>query len=221
RVFYWQSVLDASTPPADDWTHVCATPYGVHAATGQESFAPRLTGDGGRTVVVEGTVGGDSTEASLAAPVSPSVTVESVEAETAVVAVDGDTHRVRQGDRTELALGEETVALADGGRTTATPTLVVRYPGDRTLYHPAVAATYDLFPSFGLDLDAAPRALDVASGPNVNEDAVADALGADLDARPYPERVLWQAFVHTAFGDDDPPGLAQFPSGLLAVWESA
>ncbi|MCD2202266.1 hypothetical protein [Halobacterium sp. KA-6] len=218
RVFYWRSVLDAATPPASEWDHVCATPYRVQPAREGERVTPALTADDGRTVVVEGTVGGDSTEAELAAGVAPEVTVERVAGGEVVVAAAGDCYRVERGERHELPLGEQRVEPPDGERATATPVLTVRYPGERTFYHPAVDASYRLFPSFGLDLDNVSHTLNIEPGPNVGEDAVAAALGVDLDSRPYAERVLWQAFVHTAFGDDAAPTLAQFPGGLLAVW---
>ncbi|MCG1002486.1 MULTISPECIES: hypothetical protein [Halobacterium] len=216
RVFYWRSVLDVSTPPASKWDVVCATPYRVHPASEGEAVSPALTADDGRTVVVEGTVGGDSTEAELAERQQVAVTIERVEAGGAVVVADGDRYHVERGQRRELPLGERRVELPDGERATATLVLSVRYPGDRTFYHPAIDATYRLFPSFGVDLDDAPPTLDVAPGPSVDEDAVAAELGVDLDSRPYAERVLWQAFVHTAFGEGAPT-LTQFPDGLLAV----
>ncbi|GAA0266569.1 hypothetical protein [Halobacterium noricense] len=218
RVFYWRSALDAAAPPASAWDNVCATPYRVQPASEGERVAPALTADDGRTVVVEGTAGGDSTEAELAAGDAPEVTVERVSAAEAVVAASGGTFRVESGERREYALDEQRVELPDGECATVTPVLTVRYPGERTFYHPAVDASYRLFPSFGLDLDVAPRTLDVEPGPNVGEDAVAAALGVDLDSRPYAEGVLWQAFVHIAFGDGTAPTLAQFPDGLLAVW---
>ncbi|MCD2200425.1 hypothetical protein LPA44_11035 [Halobacterium sp. KA-4] len=218
RVFYWRSVLDAAAPPASAWDHVCATPYGVQPASEDESVTPTLTADDGRTVVVEGTVSGDSTEAELAAGMAPDVSIERVDGDEVVVAAAGDRYRVACGERRELPLGEQRVELPDGEHATTTPVLTVRYPGKRTFYHPAVDASYRLFPSFGLDLANAPRVLDVEPGPNVDEEAVAAALGVDLDSRPYAERVLWQAFVHTAFGDNAAPTLAQFPDGLLPVW---
>ncbi|NIB98964.1 hypothetical protein [Halobacterium sp. R2-5] len=218
RVFYWRSVLDAAAPPAGEWAHVCATPYRVQPATAGETVAPGLVADGGQTVVVEGTVGGDSTETELAGGVAPDVSVERVDGAAAVVSAPGETYRVERGERRELPLGERRVQPVDGEPTAATPVLTVRYPGERAFYHPAVDATYRLFPSFGLDLDDAPRELAVEPGPTVGEDAVAAALGVELGARPYAERVLWQAFVHTAFGGDAAPTLAQFPDGLLAVW---
>lgn len=218
RVFYWRPVLGAAAPPAGEWSHVCATPYRVQPAGDGERVSPALTADGGRTVVVEGTVGGDSTEAELATSAAPAVTIERVAGDKAVVTAGGDRYRVARGQRRELPLGERRVELPDGEHATVTPVLSVRYPGERTFYHPAVDASYRLFPSFGLRLGDAPRELGVEPGPNVSEDAVAAALGADLDSRPYAERVLWQAFVHTAFGDDSVPTLAQFPDGLLAVW---
>jgi len=214
RVFYWRPVVGE---PPEAWRRVCATPYGVQPARDGE-ISPALTGDGGQTVVVEGTVGGDSREAELASEVTHDATIERVAEEQAVLAVGGERYRVERGQRRELPLGEREVELAGGERAVASPVLTVRYPGERAFYHPAVGADYRLFPSFGVDLEDAPLALDVEPGPNVDEDAVAAALGVDLDARPFAERVLWQAFVHTAFGGDAAPTLAQFPDGLLAVW---
>jgi len=218
RVFYWQPVLDATTPPSDCWTALCATPYRVQPTTTCGPVAPRLTSDDGQTVLVEGTVGGDATEAELADPVAHAVTIERIDDDEAVVSVSGDHHPVRQGRRAELQLDATTVRPADGTETATTPVLTVRYPGVRVFYHPAVDATYRLFPSFGLDLADLPRSLDVSLGANVDPAAVAGALGVELSERPYPERVLWQAFVHTAFGGDAPPTLGQFDTGLLAVW---
>jgi hypothetical protein len=34
----------------------------------------------------------------------------------------------------------------------------------------------------------------------LDDTALATQLGVDLSQRPYPERILWQAFTHTAFG---------------------
>lgn len=218
RVFYWQQVLDATTPPSDGWTAICATPHGVQPTTTCGPVDPRLTSDDGETVLVEGTVGGDATEAELADPVAHAVSIERIDDDAAVVSASGDHHRVQRGQRAELWLDATTVRLADGTETTTTPVLTVRYPGDRAFYHPAVDATYRLFPSFGLDLADVPRSLDVSPGANVDPETVAGAFDVDLSERPYAERVLWQAFVHTAFVGNAPPTLAQFDDGLLAVW---
>jgi hypothetical protein len=218
RVFYWQPVLDATTPPSGDWAALCATPYRVQPTTTPGPVDPRLTSDDGQTVLVEGTVGGDATEVDLADPVAHAVTIERIDDDAAVVSASDDHHRIQRGQRAEVWLDATTVRLADGTETATTPVLTVRYPGVRAFYHPAIDATYRLFPSFGLDLAEVPRSVDVSTGPNVDPEAVAEALGLNLSERPYPERVLWQAFVHTAFVGDGPPTLGQFDDGLFAVW---
>lgn len=100
-----------------------------------------------------------------------------------------------------------------------TPVLQVRYPGDRRVYHPSPSGDALLFPSFGIDLEASGRVPIDPDDVDLDLDAVADALGASLAARPYPERVLWEAFAYAAFdpGRDGVVALSQFADGLLAV----
>lgn len=63
-----------------------------------------------------------------------------------------------------------------------------------------------------------PLAVPTANG-ELDHEALAASLGVDLSARPYPERVLWQAFAYTAFDPhaDSVPELWQFPTGHLAL----
>lgn len=106
------------------------------------------------------------------------------------------------------------------GATTVTPELVVRYPGSRELHHPAPGADYRLFPSFGLELDDLPDPVPVpTTAGELDDAALATALGVDLSERPYPERVLWQAFAYTAFDphSETTPELAQLEDGHLVV----
>lgn len=44
-------------------------------------------------------------------------------------------------------------------------------------------------------------------------------MGAELAARPYAERVLWEAFVYAAFDPErtGAVGLTQYENGLLGV----
>jgi hypothetical protein len=119
-------------------------------------------------------------------------------------------------------LPEQTVRLADSGgaETEVAPALRVRFPGVRTLYHPPADEGGALFPSFGLDLGNLPNPVPVPTAHGeLDHGALADALGVDLDDRPYAERTLWQAFAYAAFDPhrDDPARLRQTDAGLLVV----
>jgi hypothetical protein len=56
----------------------------------------------------------------------------------------------------------------------------------------------------------------------LDDAALATAVGVELSARPYPERALWQAFAYTAFDPhaDAAPALAQLPDGRIVFRES-
>ncbi|MFC6729124.1 hypothetical protein ACFQDG_10775, partial [Natronoarchaeum mannanilyticum] len=109
---------------------------------------------------------------------------------------------------------------ADGGHVSVTPELAVRFPGERELHHPASGGGYRLFPSFGLELAAVPSPVPspTANG-ELDHATLAASLGVDLSGRPYPERVLWQAFAYEAFDPhaDAARRLAQFPDGHVAL----
>jgi len=229
RVFYWRSVLaeDAGAGPGAA-SAFWATTHELRAlGAGTGGLAgPRLldgAGDGGvHEVVVDGTVAGDSTTARVRGYSAPSVSVRSLDADAATVAAAGETATVAAGDRAAVELPEQTVRLADSGGEEAdvAPVLRVRFPGVRTLYHPPADEGGAVFPSFGLDLGDVPDPVSVPTAHGeLDHGALADALGVDLDDRPYAERTLWQAFAYAAFDPhrDDPPRLRQTDAGLLVV----
>lgn len=108
----------------------------------------------------------------------------------------------------------------NGTHIMVTPRLRVRYPGPRAIYHPPPDGDYLLFPSFGIDLETARSRVPIdPDTPDRDLDAIADALDATVDSRPYPERVLWEAFCYAAFPLDheEATQLTQFENGLLGV----
>jgi len=226
RVFYWRPSLEASTADPADWRLACATTHGLAGADDVPAPAPALTTDGavGTAVVVEGAVAGDATTAHLGSYSPPTVRVRSVSASTVGVVADGHAHEVSAGDRERISLSEREVRPvdADGASTptAVTPVLAVRFPGRRAVHHPAPGADYRLFPSFGVTLDDLPNPVPVPTTVGeLDAAALAERVGVDPSARPYPERVLWQAFAHTAFDPhaDADPTLAQLSSGHLVV----
>lgn len=226
RVVYWRSALADERVP-DDPAGFCATTHELCAIPNDEACQPTLSegsADAHR-VVVDGTIAGESTLASVRNYEPPTVRVEAVDPSVVTLAVPGGTRTVAAGCRQELSLPSQTVVpREEASETTVTPQLAVRYPGERVLYHPAPEASYRLFPGFGLDLDWVPDPVAVpTTGGELDHGRLAATLDVDLAARPYPERVLWQAFAYAAFDphDDGEPTLAQFPSGLLAVCPSA
>lgn len=229
RVFYWRPSLEASTADPTDWQLACATTHGLAGVDGFPAPVPALTTDGavGRAVVVEGAVAGDATTAHLGSYSSPAVRIRSVSTSTVEVVADGRVREVSAGDRARIRLPEREACPADAvdagggtGEMSVTPVLAVRYPGRRTVHHPAPCAEYRLFPSFGVDLDDLPNPVPVPTTVGeLDTAALAERVGIDLSTRPYPERALWRAFAHTAFdphGDADPI-LSQLPSGHLVV----
>ncbi|WP_199722779.1 hypothetical protein [Haloplanus aerogenes] len=143
--------------------------------------------------------------------------------ETAIaLTVAGSEYTIATGERRRIRLSEQRVEPAEheGGPTTVTPELVVRYPGRRELHHPAMDTDYRLFPSFGLDLDTLPNPISVPTeAGELDDGALADELGVHRSDRPYPERVLWQAFAYTTFDprDDTPPELTQLETGHIVL----
>jgi len=88
------------------------------------------------------------------------------------------------------------------------------------VYHPAPGGNYHLFPSFGFDVDEIPNPLDVPTAwDELDHETLAETLDLDITSRPYPERVLWQAFAFTAFEPNARQSveLTQFPSGEIGV----
>jgi hypothetical protein len=222
RVFYWRSALGPSAGEPADWTLACAT---THELTGVDSFpmeAPSLVTDGARgtTLVVDGTVAGDATTTTVESYDVPTITLDSGADDALQVTVEGTDHALAPGDRRRLSCAERRVEPVDGDPTTVTPELVARYPGRRELHHPAPGSSTRLFPSFGLDLAAVPNPLSVpTTAGELDHSALATALGVDVAQRPYPERVLWQAFAYAAFDPhaDATAELAQLESGHVLV----
>ncbi|WP_226005814.1 hypothetical protein [Natrinema salinisoli] len=234
RVFYWRSVLPPDGPAPADWTGVCATTHGLRALTGDGARSPPLwtrdvtTGDGSvsgidavREIVVDGTVGGDSTLAAVRDYSEPSIAVRSVDADGVALETPAGSRTVAPGERTTVELPPQSVRLAtDGESRTVTPRLRVRYPGRRTVYHPARGADAAVFPSFGLGLETLSNPVPVPTATGELDDrSLAAALGVDLSERPYPERVLWQAFAYGAFDPhrETEPRLSQPNDDLLRL----
>lgn len=229
RVFYWRSALrggagDIGSPAT--WEGICATPATLAVLPTSESTAFDLVSSRGTAtaVTVDATVAGESTTALLESYAAPTVRVlERSESGLRLVA-EGTEYAVRTGTRRRISLAERTVERADGGDgpTTTTPELVVRVPGERELHHPALGADYRLFPSFGVALETVPSPLPVpTTNGELDHAALAESLSLDLSARPYPERVLWQAIATTAFDpharSEAVPRLCQFPTGHIGL----
>ncbi len=223
RIFYWRSALSAGHAPLAQWAGVCATAHRVEPITTGKSMAPTLvtTADATHVVVVDGIIGGESTEAILSQYEPPRILVDRVTADAVVLDTPAGRRRVSSGNREQIELLPQRVRVGDSKkRICVTPQLHIRYPGQRVVYHPAPDATYALFPSFGLTLDDVPNPVSIPqTGDDLDDTALTAAFGVDLSARPYAERVLWQAFAYTSFSPhrESPPQLAQLDSGLLAV----
>ncbi|ELY64499.1 hypothetical protein [Natrinema versiforme] len=224
RVCYWRPALEPGSSEPSEWSGVCATTDSLSPVTARASTDFDLVSrrDETTAVTVEGTVAGDSTQALVESYAVPDVRIRALSESRLEVLVDGSEIVVPAGTRRHVSLPERTVNRVDGegGPTKTTPELRVRFPGERELHHPALGANYRLFPSFGLDLESVPSPLTVptANG-ELDHEALAESLGVDLSARPYPERVLWQAFAYTAFDPhaDSVPVLQQFPTGHLTL----
>ncbi|MFB6195272.1 MAG: hypothetical protein ABEI80_03810 [Haloplanus sp.] len=223
RVFYWRPALTPGSDEPSDWTLSCATTHGLAGFDGLPAGGPTLVSDGatGTMVVVEGTIGGDATMRRVRSYAVPDVRIVGLSAAAAELRVAGTDYRIPSGGRRRIRLAERRVEPLDGGEgTTVTPELVVRYPGRRELHHPAPGATYRVFPSFGLDLAEVPNPLPIPTATDQLDDAALAAnLGVDLSRRPYPERVLWQAFAYTAFDPraEATPELTQLHSGHIVL----
>lgn len=225
RVFYWRSVLPDGVRGAGAPSGFWATTHELRllgAGTGGLAGPKLVAKDGDvHEVVVDGTVAGDSTTARVEGYSPPRVAVQALDADSAVVAAGGETVTVAAGDTATVELAEQTVDPEGGSeRVQVAPVLRVRFPGERTVYHPPTGGQRALFPSFGLDLATVPNpvAVPTAHG-ELDHGALADALGVDLEARAYAERTLWQAFAYAAFDPHrgEPPRIRQTESGLLVV----
>lgn len=223
KVFFWRPVLDPAGPDPADWIGGVATTHGLRGIEDVPAYVPPLVDENGSevTVVVDGTIVGDSHIAQLHGYEPPSVQVAHVSDATLAITINGTGHSIRNGSRRRLSLADLGVRYeGDGTPTRTSPVLVVRYPGTRTLHHPAIGTSDRLFPSFGIDLERVPNPVPV---PTHNGELDHVELAAELDVnrsdRPYAERVLWQAFAFTAFDPhrEDTPVLGQTSAGHLVV----
>jgi len=224
RVFYWRPALAASTDESKTWELACST---THELLGFDSLpvdGPSLvtTSASGTILVVDGTIAGDATTSHVVSYMPPDLGINARSDTGIELTVNGTEYRISTGERRRICFSEQCVQPIDGDSkpTTVTPELIVRYPGRRELHHPARGATYRLFPSFDLDLDEIPNPLPVpTTADELDETALATKLGADLSQRPYPERVLWQAFAYTAFDlhTDATPELTQLETGHIVL----
>ncbi|MFB6197101.1 MAG: hypothetical protein ABEI52_02365 [Halobacteriaceae archaeon] len=224
RVFYWRNALGATSPAPSEWQLAYATTDALLGIDDPPKRSPSLTTDStpGTTVVVDGTIAGDARTVCLDRYSSPDVQFETVSESRVELSVDGDLFPVSAGDRRRIELSEQYVdPISDGQqRTTVTPVLAVRFPGKREIHHPGAGATYRLFPSFGLEIGELPDVMTVPTmAGELDHTALAERLDVDLSNRPYPVRVLWQAFAYTAFDPHDggPPRLTQLQSGHIVL----
>lgn len=222
RIFYWRSRLPDVTTVAETWTALCATTHELVPLTHDETHRPSLfqACASGSELVIDGAIVGDAKTAFVSEYSAPEIDLRYVTGDCAEFVVSGETKLVPVGESDRFELPKQTVETEFGTPVTTVPHLVVRFPGERTLYHPGSGSDYHLFPSFGLDLDDVPTPLDVPMNHGqLDQEALAEELGVDITSRPYPARILWQAFVFTAFDPtaSSPVELTQFPSGKIAV----
>jgi len=224
RVFYWRPALAPSSGEPHNWELACATPHELVGFDSLPADGPAFVTEGasGTTIVVDGTIGGDTTTGHVTSYSVPDIAVDSRSDSEIVLTVTGTEWEVSIGDRRRLRLAEQHVEPTDRDRelTAVTPELVVRYPGQRELHHPARGATYRLFPSFDLELDRIPNPLSIPTAADeLDHVALATKLGIELSERPYPERILWQAFAYTAFDPhaETSPELTQLESSHIVL----
>jgi hypothetical protein len=222
RVFYWRPRLPDVTPVTDAWTGLCATTHELAPTTHHDGHEPTLfqACESGSELVVDGTIVGDAKTALVSEYSPPEIELRHVTEDGVEFVIDGEHTFVPVGEREQFSLSERHVETKYGTEVTTMPELVVRFPGQRTVYHPAPRSNYHLFPSFGLDIEEIPNPIDVPTQwDELDHNALAGELGLDITSRPYPERVLWQAFAFTAFEPNtaSPVELTQFSSGEIAV----
>lgn len=222
RVFYWRNRLSDVPKLPEQWSSLCASPHELVATTEYESCQPTLfqATREGYELIVDGTIVGDSKTAFVSQYQESVVELLSASKECVEFRVGEECMTVESGDRDRITLPERTVETEFGTPIPVRPELEVRYPGVRTVYHPAPASSYHLFPSFSLDIEEISRTLDVpTTWGELNQEELANILGIDITSQPYPERILWRAFAFTAF---DPHSAAQsrmtqFPDGKFAI----
>jgi hypothetical protein len=222
RVFYWRNRLPEVVSAREGWTGLCATTHALAPLVHESSHEPTLLQSVGdeSEVVVDGTIVGDSKTALVSTYSPPEIQIRHVTADALEITVAGETTLLPAGSRERVPLPAQTVETEHGTAVPTTPELVVRFPGERTIYHPAPGGEYCLFPSFGFDLDDLPRQVQVPTRMGeLDHDALAAEFGIDATARPYPERILWQAFAYTAFDPNATgrPTLTQFDAGQIGV----
>jgi hypothetical protein len=222
RVFYWRPAVAPSVDEPKNWELACGTPHDFVGIGSLPTDGPPLVTDNtsGTRLVVDGTIAGDTATTSVGSYSVPDVSIDSCSGSRVKLTVAGAEYGVSAGDRRRILLAERCIEPVDEDPTTVTPELVVRFPGKRELHHPACGATYRLFPSFGLELDEIPNPLPVPTTVGELDDAaLASELGIDSSQRPYPERVLWQAFAYTAFDPhiEATPELTQLETGHIVV----
>ncbi|WP_436900808.1 hypothetical protein [Halovenus halobia] len=224
RVFYWRNRLPTVVPPREGWTGVCATTHDLAPLVHDSRHEPTLlqSFDDEFEIVVDGTIVGDSKTALVSTYSPPQIDIQHVTSDGLELEIEGEKKLIPAGSRQRFSLSEQTVETEHGTAVPTTPELVVRFPGERAIYHPAPSDNYCLFPSFGLDIDDIPRRVHVPTNMGeLDHDALAAEFGIDVTERPYPERILWQAFAFTAFDPNanSEPTLTQFESGEFAVRE--
>lgn len=224
RVFFWRPFLPDSHPNLSSWDGVCATTHELLPIDNQAGVRPRLWTQqhGIHELVVDGTVAGDLSTVALRDYQPPNVSIKSITASQIELDAGGTAIHVQRGSQQSVALPTQSVCphSTENDVTDVEPRLDVRYPGERTIYHPNSDTNYAVFPSFDLDIRDIPNPVHV---PVVNGEldhvTLASRIGVDLSKRPYPERVLWEAFAYQAFDPnrDGVPRLAQCPSGLILL----
>lgn len=222
RVFFWRPFLADCYPARLSWDAVCATTHELRPIDNRSPVSPRLwtRRNDGIEVVVDGTVAGESTSMVLQAYQPPAITIESTTPAGIQLNVDGTSIRVQSGSQRSVPLSEQTVSDLGSRELSLEPKLQVRYPGQRTVYHPNSEMEEAVFPSFDLDIQEMPDQIRVpmANG-ELDHGSLAANFGVDLSNRPYAERVLWQAFAYQTFDPhrDSSPRLSQGQSGLIRL----
>jgi hypothetical protein len=222
RVFYWRSRFPDVTPASDAWTGLCATTHGIVPTTHSEAHKPTLfqACESGFELIVDGTIVGDAKTTLVSDYATPEIKLQHITEDGVEFVTGGETTFIPVDERERIPLPERHVETKHGTEVMTVPELAVRYPGQRTVSHPVPNSDYHLFPSFGLDIEEIPSPLGVPTRRDeLDHDALARKLGIDITSRPYPERVLWQAFAFTAFEPNSatPVELTQFPNGEIAV----
>lgn len=224
RIFYWRPSLSIPNTTTSTWDGVCATTHALTPISNDNVVTPRLSSrrESGYEVVVDGTVAGDSLTTIIKGYRPPQISVQRITPAKLKCNLPAETVAVTNGANRTIELSEQSGCYTNGEQAefSVTPTLYIRYPGQRTVYHPNPEEEYALFPSFGLDLGSVPNpvAVPIENG-ELDYIALASELGVELTDRPYPERVLWQAFAYHVFDPhrERQPRLLQTEQGLLLL----